>query len=76
MTAHELRQALGELKGDRDLSIMFAQTHPDGAMLAVSGAMLVPEEPDHLVKVTDGHAVYLIDAERIAWIKIGTTTLT
>jgi hypothetical protein len=76
MTAHELRQALGELDGTRDLEAHFAQTAPESATLYVPRAMLVPEEEDHLVKVTDGKAVYLLVAERIAWLKIGATQLT
>lgn len=71
MTPNELRQALGELKGNRDLTIGFAQTSAEFGTLKVTGAMLVPEEPDRIVKVTDGQAVYLLDSERIIWIKIG-----
>ncbi len=76
MTARELRQALGELDGTRDLTVHFSQTSPESATLLVIRAMLVPEEEDHLVKVTDGHAVYLLDAERVVWLKIGITQLT
>jgi hypothetical protein len=36
----------------------------------VHGAMLIPDEPDHLVKVTDGQNVFIIDSERVAWVKI------
>lgn len=39
--------------------------------VAVSNAMLIPDEPDHLVKVTDGRSVFIIDAERVAWVRIG-----
>ncbi len=33
--------------------------------------MLLPDEPDHLVKLTDGKHVYIIDSANVAWIKIG-----
>lgn len=74
MTPTQLRQALGELNGERDLSLAFAEvtSHATGvAYLEVKNAMLIPDEADHLVKVTDGKAVYILDAERVAWIKIG-----
>ena len=81
MTRDELRQALKELNGERDLTVVFADVHPQGmnghmapidhAVCRVKRAMLIPDEPDHLVKVSDGAAVYILDAERIAWIRIG-----
>ncbi|MBS0195773.1 MAG: hypothetical protein JSR77_03355 [Planctomycetes bacterium] len=74
MTPTQLRQALSELNGERDLSIYFADVPspvPGVANLEVRRAMLIPDEADHLVKVTDGKAVYILDAERVAWIKIG-----
>jgi nicotinamidase-related amidase len=77
MTAGELRQALQELRGKRDLTIAFRDVHPPANTLTVTGAMLVPEEPDHLVKLTDGQAVYTLNAEQVAWLRIGSnTTLT
>jgi hypothetical protein len=76
MTAAELRQAFSELDGTRDLTVHFAQVGGEAATVTVPGAMLVPEEEDHLIKVTDGTAVYLIDAERVVWLKIGITQLT
>jgi hypothetical protein len=39
--------------------------------IVVHNAMLIPDEPDHLVKVTDGKSVFIIDAQRVAWIRIG-----
>ena len=67
MTSDQLRQALGELNSERD-----AEFHFDGAPpCLVPGAILIPDEADHLVKVSDGKHVYLIDAERVAWVKIG-----
>ena len=68
MTEDQLRTALRELNGERDLAIVFADaTGP----LDVKHAMLIPDEMDHLVKVTDGKAVFILDAPRIAWIRIG-----
>jgi hypothetical protein len=74
MTSDQLRQALRELNGERDLGIVFADVHsptPGVAALEVKQAMLIPDEVDHLVKVTDGKSVYILEAERIAWIRIG-----
>jgi len=67
MTQDELRTALKELNGERDATFIF-----EGADdCAVGNAMLVPEENDHLVKVSDGKHIYIIDAQRVAWIRIG-----
>ncbi len=74
MSPDQLRQALSELNGERDLCVYFADVPspvPGVANLEVKRAMLIPDEADHLVKVTDGKAVYVLDAERIAWIRIG-----
>ncbi len=74
MTPTQLRQALGELNGERDLSVVFVDVPspvPGVANLEVKKAMLIPDEADHLVKVTDGKAVYVLDADRVAWIRIG-----
>ncbi len=74
MTSDELRKALQELRGDRDLGVIFTDVFspvPTAAALTVKSAMLIPDEPDHLVKVTDGKAVYILDAQRVAWIRIG-----
>ncbi len=73
MSPTQLRQALGELNGERDLCVYFAEVSspvPGVSNLEVKRAMLIPDEADHLVKVTDGKAVYILDAERVAWIKI------
>jgi hypothetical protein len=32
--------------------------------------MLIPDEPDHLVKLTDGKNVFIVDATRVAWVRI------
>jgi hypothetical protein len=71
MKRDELRQALSELDGDRDATIAFRGLVQGPAVLTVARAMLVPDEPDHLLKVTDGQAIYILDAESIAWIRIG-----
>ncbi|MCC6677241.1 MAG: hypothetical protein IT436_08855 [Phycisphaerales bacterium] len=74
MTSDQLRQALGELNGERDLGVVFSNVHspvPGVSSLEVKKAMLIPDEADHLVKVTDGKSVFIIDAERVAWIRIG-----
>ncbi|MGP1310036.1 MAG: hypothetical protein ACTS27_07565 [Phycisphaerales bacterium] len=75
MTADQLRIALQELNGERDLGVCFADVASDisgvGPHLVVKRAMLIPDEQDHLVKVTDGRSVYILDAQRVAWIKIG-----
>jgi hypothetical protein len=73
MDSTQLRQALRELNGERDLIIVFSDVPspvPGLASLEVRKAMLIPDEADHLVKVTDGKAVYVIDAGRVAWLKI------
>lgn len=70
MTPDQLRQALSELKGARTAT--FAFDRPSEPTLTVHNAMLVPDEPDHLVKLTDGQSIFIIDAERVAWVRIGT----
>jgi hypothetical protein len=71
MTPDQLRKALRELNGERDCAFAFTDASGDAAHLNVHGAMLIPDEPDHLVKVTDGQNVYIIDSERVAWVRIG-----
>jgi hypothetical protein len=74
MTPDQLRTALRELNGERDLGIVFADVHspvPGVSALEVKHAMLIPDEEDHLVKVTDGKSDFIIDAPRVAWIRIG-----
>lgn len=68
MTADQLRQALGDLNGERNARFIFL-----GCVeaLQVSNAMLVPEEGDQLVKLTDGRKEYLLEAERVIWVEIG-----
>ena len=67
MTSDQLRKALGELDGQRDLRITFDHAHA----CTIRTALLIPEEADTLVKVTDGTRVYLLDSHRVAWIVIG-----
>jgi hypothetical protein len=68
MTPQQLRTALHELNGERDLVLAFAGL-PDH--LTILNAMLIPDEPDHLVKVTDGSSVFILEAERVVWFRIG-----
>ena len=71
MTSDQLRQALCELTGDRDATFAVSGMPEQLAYLTVHNAMLVPDEPDHLIKVTDGHSIFIIDAERVSWVRIG-----
>ena len=43
------------------------------ALAAGQGADIpsYPDEADHLVKLTDGRHEYIIDAERVAWVRLG-----
>jgi len=72
MTTDQLRQALRELNGERKLVVVFSHVHSAFGRdaMEVKNAMLIPDEADHLVKVTDGRAVYIIDADRVAWLSI------
>jgi hypothetical protein len=67
MTTDALRKALKELNGQRDAVVYFM--HAEKCI--VTNAMLLPEEPDGLIKLTDGKHVYILDAAEVAWIKIG-----
>lgn len=73
MTSDQLRQALRELNGERTATFVLAGIpHASGmAAFPVKSAMLIPDEEDHLIKVTDGKSIHIIDAERVAWITIG-----
>ncbi len=70
MTHDQFRQILKELNGERDATIAFHGMPEHVAMITVHNAMLIPDEPDHMVKVTDGKSIYIIDAERVAYVKI------
>ena len=67
MTPDQLRAALKDLNGQRDVRIKFQ----DSQSCVIDKALLVPAEQDRIVKLTDGSREYLIDAERITWIEIG-----
>ncbi len=68
MTNETLRKALAELNGQRDVEIHFHSSTPP---CYVQNAMLLPDEDDHLAKLTDGKHVFVLDAEQLAWLKIG-----
>ena len=68
MTPDQLRAALRELNGERAATFSLVGI---SETIIVHSAMLIPDEPDHLVKVTDGKSVFIIDAERVAWVRIG-----
>jgi hypothetical protein len=73
MTNDQLRSALRELNAERDLTVAFAYVHAPtgGNIVTIKRAMLIPDEDDHLVKVTDGKHVYILEAAYVAWMKIG-----
>lgn len=74
MTPAQLRQALTDLTGQRDALIAFTQMDGAASLLSINNAMLIPEEGDHLIKLTDGRSEYIIDPERVAWIRVGAET--
>ena len=67
MDSLQLRKALSELNGQRDVRIEFATAH----VLSMKRAFLIPQESDGLVKVSDGLKIFVLDAERVGWIEIG-----
>ncbi|USN99239.1 MAG: hypothetical protein H6810_00740 [Phycisphaeraceae bacterium] len=71
MTPQELRTALAELKGQRTATFVFQHVLGEHNTLAVTNAMLVPEEADGLIKLTDGQSIFIIDADRVAYIRVG-----
>lgn len=72
MTHTNLRKALEELKGQRTATFVFQHILGESAVLSVTNAMLVPEEADGLIKLTDGQSIFIIDADRVAYIRLGT----
>ena len=68
LSPDQLRIALRDLNGQRDVRIEFGSDADD---CTVVNALLVPVEDDNIVKLTDGSREYLIDAERVAWVRIG-----
>jgi len=71
MTPDQLRTALKELNGERECTFAFSGMPEHESHLLVSRAILIPVEADQLVKVTDGKNVYIVDASRVAYIRIG-----
>lgn len=71
MNSDQLRKALSDCNGKRDVHLCFADVPDAVAHLSITAAMIVPDEDDHLVKLTDGRSEYVIDAERVAWARIG-----
>lgn len=67
LTPDQLRTALCKLNGKRDVRIRFDHADP----CVIVGAFMVPDEADHIVKLTDGTREFLIDADRVAWVEIG-----
>lgn len=67
ITTEQLRAALSDLNGQRDVRIEF--DHADTCI--VEKALIVPAEEDRIVKLTDGAREYLVDAQRVTWVEIG-----
>lgn len=67
MTNEQLRKALKGLNAERD--VVFYFDNADECL--VPRAMLVPAEDDHLIKLTDGKHEYIIDSDRVAWVRMG-----
>ena len=67
LTPDQLRSALKDLNGHRDVRVEF--DYADTCV--IQKALLVPAEEDKIVKLTDGSREFLIDAARIAWMEIG-----
>jgi hypothetical protein len=70
MTLDQLRKALSELNGERDAVFAFAGMAEGCAVLRVPNAMLIPDEGDALIKVTDGKSIYIIHSEAVHWVRI------
>ena len=68
MTTEQLRTALGDLNGLRNVRFVFEHAET----LLIHNALLVPVEEDRIVKLTDGSREYFVDSQRIAWVEIGT----
>jgi hypothetical protein len=67
ITTEQLRAALAELNGQRDVRFQFEH----GECCVIRKAFTVPVEEDRIVKLTDGSREYLIDAQRVVWVEIG-----
>ena len=66
ITTEQLRAALTDLNGQRDVRVEFDHA----GTCVIQKALLVPAEEDRIVKLTDGTREYLIDAQRVAWVEI------
>ena len=66
ITTEQLRAALADLNGQRDVRFVFDHAEP----CTISRALTVPAEEDRIVKLTDGTREFLIDAQRVAWVEI------
>ena len=71
ITTDQLRTALAECSGQRDVRFVFDHADP----CVIARAMTLPAEEDRIVKLTDGNREYLIDAQRIAWVEIGPASI-
>lgn len=71
MTQDQLRKALSELNGERDATFALSAMDESCSILTVRAAMLIPDEGDSLIKVTDGSGIYIIDAAHVVWVRIG-----
>ena len=67
ITSEQLRAALADLNGRRDVRFEF--DHADNCV--IPKALLVPAEEDRIIKLTDGTREYLVDSQRVAWVEIG-----
>ncbi|MEO0512449.1 MAG: hypothetical protein AAF108_06075 [Planctomycetota bacterium] len=74
MTPSQLRQSLANLTGQRDALIAFTGMDGAASLLSINNAMLIPEEGDELIKLTDGRSEYIIDPDRVAWLRVGAET--
>ena len=66
LTPEQVRAALTDLNGQRDLRIEFG----DAPACVVQRALLIPVEQDNILKLTDGSREFLIDVDRVAWVQI------
>ncbi|MGH7242761.1 MAG: hypothetical protein ACREJD_05030 [Phycisphaerales bacterium] len=70
MTSDQLRQVLKELDGQREALFVFHEMSEHSTGLVIKSAILIPDEPDHMVKVTDGKHIFIINPERLAYVRI------
>lgn len=70
MTSDQLRQVLKELDGQREALVAFHDMSEQATGLVIKNAILIPDEPDHAVKVTDGKHIFILNPTRIAYVRI------